>query len=235
MKGLRMRLLLAAFVAAPLAVQAAEPGPMWGAIPGAGLDPELSQTFYPVAARAYSRMAPPGETAEVAAAREKIARESLLVYLKRVDAMVAGMNLPDDVRREHCARMLTYLSDDFIHLEGRRNVTEDGRGGFATRTKGQLAQACEGRAFLLSGFYATRSRVRVLEDNNTAVVVTCYFHNQWNDPLVRGTTPLPDGTSAVYRASVEVIALQADGVRRIVQHVALDSDDTLVRRGCAVS
>lgn len=232
-RGMMRIAFAAAMLALPLAAQAAEPGPFWGAIPGAALDPEFSQTFYPVAAGAYSRLVPPGEKPEVAVERDRIARQALLVYLQRVDAMVACMNLPDDQRQPHCARMLTYLSDDFLHLEGRRNVTEDGRGGFAERTKTQLAQAGQARAFRLSGFYATRSRVRVLE-GNVAIVVTCYFHNQTNDPLVQGTRQLPDGSRAVYRASVETITPQADGALRIVQHVALDSDEALVTRGCAV-
>lgn len=213
--------------------QAAEPGPIWGVFPGTTLDRSLSQTYYAVAEGAFSRIPTPGERPEQKGRLDAVAREALLVYLQRVDNMIAGMNLPDEIRQPYCAKMLEFVSDEFVHIEGRRRVQEDGAGGFAVRTKAQLAAACQNRAFRMRGFYAIRSRVVVMSPDQ-AQVTTCYLHDQWNDPTVRGTRQLPGGTFAVFRTSVETIQRQPDGKMRITNHVAIDSDEETVMRGCAV-
>jgi hypothetical protein len=130
--------------------------------------------------------------------------------------------------------MADLVSPRFLHTEGRRNRTQDGRGGFALRTAPQLVQACKNRAFKLDGFYALTIRA-IAVSARLVQVTTCYYHDQYNDPLVTGGGRIlpTNGRQAIPRVSVETVELQPDNKWRIAVHVALDSDEKLIREGCS--
>jgi hypothetical protein len=206
--------------------QTATPGPLWDA-EGTPPDPKWSETYYPVAQGAVMPRTPladerPSQTAELDRAWEA----GIRTYLRRVSHMVAGMNLPDqDERMRECGKMAALVHDNFDHTEGRRR-------GHAFRSKSQLVRACHARAFLLSGFYALSIRAVAVSDR-LVQVRTCYYHDQYNDPLVTGGGHvLPNGRQAIPRVSVETVQRQPNGEWQIILHVALDSDEEMIRRGC---
>jgi hypothetical protein len=170
------------------------------------------------------------ETPEEAAALDAAWEAGIRTYLRRVSHMGLGMNLPDNAERmRHCAAMGELVHANFVHTEGRRL-------GFRRRTKPQLMQACADRAFRFRGFVAMRIIAEVIS-RDVVQVLTCYYHDQDNDDTVKAglIAPLrilPNGEYAVPRESIETITTGPDGVPRIARHIALDSDNTMITKGC---
>ena len=227
MKALLMAgaaLALAASVASASTDPDRAPGPLWNA-EAQPADPAESFTYYPVAKGSMSPCRHAGKTTEDPAlvAACKAGDDT---YRRRVHHMVAGMNLADDDERmDHCRKMAALVHGDFQHIEGRRR-------GFAVRGKADLEKACGNRAFRLSGFYGLK-RIATAITPDVVQVVTCYYHDQSNDPLVKGDGHiLPNGREAIPRTAVETIARDDDGKWRIRLHVAQDADSRLIREGC---
>lgn len=232
MKRFLLALLLALVMGAANA-QAAPPGPLWNAEPSPP-DPQWSETYYPVAQNAVRPRTPfPGETRAEARALDRAWEGGIRTYLRRVSHMVGGMNIADEhTRQRECAAMGRLLDARFIHREGRRGRAADGSGGFAQRTKSELLRACDRRAFRLDGFYALHIRA-IAFSPNLVQVTTCYYHDQWNDPLVvGGGHVLPNGRQAIPRISVETLVRKPGRWMQIAMHVALDSDEAMIRGGC---
>lgn len=204
-----------------------QPGPLWDAETERRTDPAASYTFYPVAVDSMKACRHAGKPTDEPALLEAC-RSGDDIYRRRVHHMVAGMNLPDDAERmAHCQKMSALVHDDFQHIEGRRR-------GFAIRGKPELERACANRAFRLSGFYGL-ARIPTAISPDLVQVVTCYYTNQHGDPLVKGGgRVLSDGREAVPRVAIETLQKDSDGQWRIRLHVALDSDETLIREGCGV-
>lgn len=216
-----------AIIAAPGA-QAADadrqPTPFWsmGSKPA---DPSRSYAFYPVAEGAIRPCLHAGRaTSDPELVAACAAGDA--TYRRRVHHMVAGMNMDAEAeRRAHCAQMLSFVHQDFQHIEGRR-------AGFRVRSKPDLARACEGRAFRLSGFFGEAVQATAI-DANEVQVLTCYFHDQTGDPGVKGDGHiLTNGREAIPRLAVETIRRDPDGAWRIRLHIALDADSRMVRDGC---
>jgi hypothetical protein len=213
------------FLIAAMSVNAAEPGPRWAE--PTSLDLDWSEKFYPVDQGAVvPRARRAGETEQETQQLDAAWETAIRAYLRRVDNMVAGMNLEDEAARmRHCEIMANYMDDDFQHIEGRRR-------GFVIRTKPQVIQACANRAFRLSGFRAKKIHATVVSPDLVQVVV-CYDHDQYNDPLVKGDgVILPNGRESIPRTAVETITTRPGHPARIRLHVAQDADTTLITKGC---